>query len=61
MGHTTSSSVNLGIKTLDQSHQVRSLAIAVIPLDVRIWLDAICLTLTVRVDEPDGDKVTIGD
>lgn len=59
--YTTSSSINLRIKALDKSHQVRSLAIAVIPLDIRIRLDAICLTLTVRVNESDRYKVAIWD
>lgn len=61
MGHTTSSPINLRIKAFDKSHQVRSLTIAVIPLDIRIRLDGICLTLAVRVNEPDRYKITIWD
>lgn len=59
--HTTGSSINLRIKAFNKSHQIRSLAIAVIPLNIRIWLDAICLTLAVRVNESDRYKVTIRD
>lgn len=59
MRHAPSSPINLRIKTFDKRHQIRSLSIAVIPLDIRIGLNTVCLALPVRVYKTDGHKVAI--
>lgn len=61
MRHTPRPTINLRIKALNQRHQIRSLRISVIPLNIRIGLDGIRLAFPVRVDELDGYKIAIWD
>lgn len=61
MRHTPSPPIRLRIKTFNQRHQIRSLSIAIIPLDIRIRLHTISLTRPVRVNESDGNQIAVRD
>jgi hypothetical protein len=61
MGDTPSAAIRLGIKALDESHNVGRLAVPEIPLVLRIGLDRIRLSLTIRVDQLGAKKIAIRD
>lgn len=49
------------VKALDQSHLIWSLAVLIVPSMSRIWLDSICLTLSIGVDQGGTDKIGVWD
>lgn len=59
MRHTASSAISLGIKAFNQSNQIRSLAISIVPLDIGVRLNGIRFSFAVGVDELDRNKITI--
>jgi len=54
------SPVNLRIITFDQSHLLRSLVRKVVPLVIRIILDAVDSTLSIGVDQSSRDEIMFG-
>lgn len=51
--------IRLGVKALDQGDQIGSLAVAIVPFNIRVGLNRVRLALAIRVDKLDAHKVTI--
>lgn len=59
MRHPSRPPIRLGVKTLDQSHQLRRLPIPEEPLDPWIRLDRVRLSLTIRIDQLHRHEVAV--
>lgn len=51
--------IRLGVKALDQGDQIWRLAVAIVPFNIRVGLNCVCLALAIRVDQLDTDEVAI--
>lgn len=61
MRHSSSSTIGLGIKTLDQSDHLRRLSIAVVPLVCWVRSHSVSLSGSIGVNQRDTDEVAVGD